>query len=325
VALSWPRPSGPRDGSLPLDDPLDSPPATDAGSPEGSQSPPLHPRAGGEERTSDSDPAPGLADQVRATRDSAKRLFDAHAELARAEFSDIGDAVKRAVAYVGVAIAAILFAALLVTIGLPLFLGEWLFGSIGWGILLGLLLLVAFAVAFGVLALGPAVKGTVGRSFLVAAVLAIVVGVILGLNLSNRAWASLADSMASNLDAGSRPLIVAVLAVGIVGAVIGLVGGLRAGGAAAAIGGLVGGAIVGAFVGALTAVAPGRRVGAALGISVGLVAWVALIGASVARGGFDTDALKERFWPARTIEVTKETIEWARKRVPGSPTLTRRS
>jgi hypothetical protein len=28
------------------------------------------------------------------------------------------------------------------------------------------------------------------------------------------------------------------------------------------------------------------------------------------------DKLKDRFWPNRTIEVTKETIEWARERMP---------
>ena len=46
-----------------------------------------------------------------------------------------------------------------------------------------------------------------------------------------------------------------------------------------------------------------------------------MLGIGVARGGFDTDALKGRFWPARTIEATKETIEWARERMP----LSRRS
>ncbi len=337
----------PLDGSRPLDDPLNTPPtnepppapatepppapATDPPPAAATEPPPTMgagpagdpapPPGRGQEPGPGAGPAPGLADQIRATRDSARRLLDAHVELARSEFADIGDAVKRAVAFAGIAVGALLFAAVLVAVGMPLFLGEWLFGSIGWGILIGLLLMVALAVAFAVLALGPAVKGAVGRSILVAALIAIVVGVILGLDLSNRAWTGLADNMAANLDPGSRPLIVAVAAIGIAGAVIGLVGGLRAGGAGAAIGGVLAGAIAGVFVGALTAIAPGRRIGAAIGISVGLVAWVVLIGASAARGGFDTDALKDRFWPARTIEVTKETIEWARERMP----LSRRS
>lgn len=202
-------------------------------------------------------------------------------------------------------------------VGTPLFLGEWLFGSIGWGILLGLLLMLAIATTSAVLALGPSVRGGVGRSFVLAAVLGIVVGVALGLDLTNRGWTAVADSIAANLDPGARPLLVAMAVVGIIGAVIGLVGGLASGGGGgAAIGGLIGGLVAGVLLGGLTAIAPGRRVGAAIGVAVGLIAWMGLMGASVARGGIDTESLKSRFWPARTIEVTKETIEWARERMP---------
>ena len=82
------------------------------------------------------------------------------------------------------------------------------------------------------------------------------------------------------------------------------------------IGTMIGSALLGAAVGLLTAAAPGPRVGAAVGVAIGLIAWISLMGAALAGGGFDTDKLKERFWPARTIEVTKETIEWARERMP---------
>ena len=75
-------------------------------------------------------------------------------------------------------------------------------------------------------------------------------------------------------------------------------------------------AIAGALLGALTAIATGPRVGAAIGVAVGLIAWIGLMGLDVARRGVDTDELKHRFWPERTIEVTKETIEWARERMP---------
>src|SRR4051812_22415496 len=81
------------------------------------------------------DEAPGLFEQVGATRESVKRLVGSHVELARAEFEEIADSVKRAAIFGGVAIAAGLFAALLLGVGLPLWLGEWLFGSIGWGVL----------------------------------------------------------------------------------------------------------------------------------------------------------------------------------------------
>jgi len=262
------------------------------------------------------DAAPGLGEQIGATRDSAKRLIGAHVELAKAEFADIGDAIKRAAVFAGIAVGAGIFAALLIGVGLPLFLGEWIFGSIGWGILLGLLLLGALATASVVLALGDSVNGRIGRSFLVAAVIGVVVGVLFGLDVTNRGWTVLGDSVAGNLAADSRPLVVAVAVLAALGALIGLVVGLAGGLGVGSIGSLIAGGVAGVAVGFLTAAAPGPRVGAAIGVAAGLIAWIGLMGASLAGGGFDTDKLKERFWPARTIEVTKETIEWARERMP---------
>ena len=251
-----------------------------------------------------------------ATRDAARRLVGAHVELARAEFADIGDAIKQAAVLAGVAVGAGIFAALLVGVGVPLWLGEWAFGSIGWGILLGLLLLGAVALVSVIIALGPSVNGHVSRSFLIAAVIGIAVGVIFGLDVTNRGWTLLADSVAGNLAADSRPLVVGVLVLAALGAVVGLVIGLAAGMGAGALGSLLAGAVAGFGLGFLTAAAPGPRVGAAIGVATGLIAWIALMGASLAGGGFDTDKLKDRFWPNRTIEVTKETIEWARERMP---------
>ena len=265
--------------------------------------------------------APGLGEQIGATRDAGKRLIDAHIELAKAEFGEIADAIKRAAALIGLAIGAVLFAALLVAVGTPLFLGEWLFGSIGWGILLGLLLMFAIAVAAGVKALDARASWGVGAPFIVAAVVGIVVGVVLGLDLTNRGWTALGDTAFAGLDAGSRPLVVAVGSLALIFAVLGAVlGGVRAG-AGAAIGGLVGGAVSGVLLGALTAIATGPRVGAAIGVATGFIVWVALLGLDIVRHHGDADELKERFMPDRTIEITKETIEWARERMP----LSRRS
>ena len=58
------------------------------------------------------------------------------------------------------------------------------------------------------------------------------------------------------------------------------------------------------------------RVGAAIGVTVGLIAWIGMMGAEVARRGVDTEELKKRFIPQKTIDMTKETIEWARARMP---------
>jgi hypothetical protein len=265
--------------------------------------------------------APGLFDQIGSTRDSAKRLVGAHVELAKAEFEDISDAVKRALALGGVAIGAVVVAGLLLGLGIPLWLGEWIFGSIGWGILLGVLFLSALALSAVVLALRPAVDGRIGQSFLGGVLVGVVVGLIFGLDLTNRGWTWIGDQAAGNLAADSRPLLVAVLVLGAIGALLGLIGGLARGLRGGAFGTLVGGAIAGIALGFLTAAAPGPRVGAAIGVAAGLIAWMAFMGMSLGRGGFDTDRLKAQYWPEQTIRVTKETIEWARERMP----LTRRS
>ena len=46
------------------------------------------------------------------------------------------------------------------------------------------------------------------------------------------------------------------------------------------------------------------------------IAWVALMGADVARTGIDVEHLKQRFYPAQTIDTSKETLEWLQKRMP---------
>ena len=59
-----------------------------------------------------------------------------------------------------------------------------------------------------------------------------------------------------------------------------------------------------------------QTVDVALGIWLGLVAWPIAAGILVARSGIDGEALKQRFIPDQTIEMTKETIEWAKARMP---------
>jgi hypothetical protein len=243
-------------------------------------------------------------------------LLDAHVELARAEAEEIGDAAKRAAGFGGLALGLAIFALVLLGIGLPLFLGEWLFGSIGWGILLGSEWLIAGTLAGALLALEPAIEARIGRSFTIALVIGILFGVVAAAGLTNQFWTTIADNVAGSIEAGVRPLAVAALSLGIIGAVVGLVVGLSNGGAAPGVGGLVLGALFGVTIGALTAVKPGIRVGAALGMEIGLIVWILLMVRTIATGGFDTEKLKARYWPTLTIETTKETIEWARERMP---------
>jgi hypothetical protein len=243
------------------------------------------------------------------------RFVRAHIDLAKAELDEIKGEVGRAAALGGAAIACLLLLGLLLPIGGLLFLGEWIFGSIGWGLLHGTELLIAIPVFAVLVALR--VRG-LAVDLVVAIVIGIVIALLLGPNLPNELWRRIGDS-ASLGDPAWRPLVTGVLVMAIAGAIIGLVLGFRGGGGAA-VGGLIGGAILGALVGAFSAITFGWRVGAALGVAAALAGWPILMGVRVAREGIDTEALKARFWPQTTIDTAKETIEWAKARSPLGPT-----
>lgn len=116
-----------------LDEPQPPAPRADIEAPPEPELPPEPaPPAGPGAAPPPEDP-PSLRAQVGATRDATKRLVGAHVELAKAEIGEIADEIKKVVALVGIAIGAAIIAGLLLTVGLPLFLGEWIFGSIGWG------------------------------------------------------------------------------------------------------------------------------------------------------------------------------------------------
>ena len=257
--------------------------------------------------------APGLREQLFATRDAAKGLVSAHIDLAKAEIGDVVDEVKRIAVLAGIAFAVMLLAGLLLPIGLSLFVGETLFGSIGWGLLHGSLLLVDIGLMCVLLVVANA-RG-VGAAFLVAVVIGVIVGVVLGLDLTNRGWTALGDQVAGNVAAENRPLVVAAGSLAVIGAIVGLLAGFR-GGLMGAVFGLIAGAIAGALLGALTAVALGPRVGAAIGVTVALLVWPAAMGMRVMRQGIDGEEFVNRFKPETTIETTKETIEWVRRRMP---------
>jgi hypothetical protein len=265
----------------------------------------------------DPDQPPGLRAQLGQTFAAGKRLFRAHVDLAKAELSEIVDEVKRMVALIGAAIGILVLAGLLFGIGLFLFLGEWLFGSIGWGVLLGTLLLVDVAVVAFLLALD--VKGArLGSSFAIAAVAGVIVGVVFAFDLTHRGWTTLADAVAAYYDPATRTALLAIGASAGVGAILGLLNRM-AGGVGDAIGGIVVGAVVGAIIGLLTVISVPPTVGAALGVLVVLVVWPILAARDLMRTGVDGEAIMKKFTPDETIGLTKETIEWVRARMPLVP------
>jgi hypothetical protein len=251
-----------------------------------------------------------------ATKDAAVALVLAHVELAKAEAGQIAGEVGRVAALGALAIVLVIFAVFLLVIGASLWLGEWLLGSIGWGVLHGFLLFIAVAMTAVLGALGIAPRRLVG-AFAVGVVVAVVVGVVLGLGLLNQLYASIGDALGIAVDPGIRPLVVGMLFVGFLGLLAGIVAAVMmdasGGGRFVALAGLT---VLGVAIGAFTAITFGPQVGAGIGIAAGYVTWMALMGIDVSRTGIDIEALKNRFYPVQTIDTSKETLEWLQKRMP---------
>jgi hypothetical protein len=95
--------------------------------------------------------------------------------------------------------------------------------------------------------------------------------------------------------------------------------GARSGGLTGALTGLVTGFVLGGALGAFTAITFTWHVAIAIGLALALGLATALMGSEVATSGIDAEALKARFYPQATIDTTKETIEWAKARIPGAP------
>ena len=254
---------------------------------------------------------PGLRTSIRSVRDSGLLLVKAHIDLARAEAAAIAGEVAKVAAFIGIAIVVVLFAINLAIVGTSLFLGEWILGSLGWGVLHGVLLFIAIAVASVLLAVGVS-GGRVVGAFAVALIVGILVGVLMALGLPNQAYTSIGESALPGIEPGVRPLLVGVLILGGLGLLLGLIAAFRGAGAGAAVAGLV----VGAVIGAISAATPGVQVGAGIGIAVGYLTWIGLMVLDVSRSGIDVEALKAKFIPSQTIETSKETLEWLQSKMP---------
>jgi hypothetical protein len=251
-----------------------------------------------------------------ATKDAAIALVMAHVDLAKAEAGQIAGEVGRVAALGALAIALVIFAVFLLVIGASLWLGEWLLGSMGWGVLHGVLLFlsVALTAVFGALGLAPR---RLGGAVAVGILVAVLVGLVLGLGLLNQLYASIGDALGIAVDPGIRPLVVGML----FGGFLGLLGGIAAavmmdasgGGRFVALAGLT---VLGVVLGAFTAITFGPQVGAGIGITLGYLTWMGLMGIDVMRTGIDVEALKNRFYPVQTIDTSKETLEWLQKRMP---------
>jgi hypothetical protein len=333
--------------------------------------------------------APGLREQIAATKTAARELVDAHVELAKAEFEEISGEVKAVTVLAGIAIVAAILAGLLLAVGLPLFIGEWVFGSIGWGILHFVLLYAAAALTAMLIAAG--IEGSrVGLAVGAGVAAGFAVAIILGTDLTNLLWGVAGDNLLPLAATDARPLATALVvlpvllgfvfgvlsfvstllsneardairqptiqerllvaiptalfagwlsafavaysqhiawfdwrllgalfaAIVVVEVVAAVIGRWRSG--FSLLAGLSIGVVVGVVLGLFTAIAFGWRVSVAVGLTVGLATWIGTMAVQASQffGNFDTEELKRRFVPQKTIDITKETIEWARARMP---------
>jgi hypothetical protein len=239
------------------------------------------------------------------TRESFRRLLEAHRDLLRAELAESG---RKLSIIVGLGAAAAFLAflvAILLYVGSFLFLGEWLFGSMGWGIIHGTLLGVAIVAGIAVDLAGGSVRSYAwGLAW--GVVVGLVVGLALSFNVTNDAaeWGAGLVEDPLRLDEHWAPTLVGLVVGGVIAAAVALVLGWRARwsfGSPVVV--AVIGLAVGGFVGAILASTrydnPNGVAG--LAVMVGLLTWI-IVGLLLAyRHGFDPEARYAGLVPRESI------------------------
>jgi hypothetical protein len=223
----------------------------------------------------------------------------------------IGREVGLIAALVAAVVAIAILVGILVVVGGFLFLGEWLFGSMGWGIIHGALLGLAVVGAVAVNLAGGSV-----RSYTWGLPIGVIVGVsvaaILLTNLANTAAEAGAGAVEDQLllDRQWAPTLVGFVVGAVVLAVTALVMGYRANwrfGSPFLLvsAGILAGGFVGAILASTTYRSPAGVVG--LAIAIGLITWMVVGGILAARHGFDAEARYARLVPRRTMAAAQET------------------
>jgi hypothetical protein len=255
-----------------------------------------------------------MREQLGRVRVAARTLIDAHLALLKAEMAEIGGQLKQIAAFVGGIVVLALYAVSLIVIGGTLFLGEWLFGSIGWGVLHGTLLAAGVIVALALLII-EAPRPLITRPLGWGAAVGIITTLVLGLNVPHNLSVWAADLVIANvvptLDPQYAPAVVAMVIFALVFAIVGLVVGARSEGGLGAVSGLVVGALFGSLFGILFGgLVFGWQPAAAIGVTVGLITWVALMGWRASKAKLDPQARFEKLWPRETYETALETKTW---------------
>ncbi len=263
------------------------------------------------------DEAPGLKAAFGRTRASAQQLVSAHVDLLKAEL----EAAMREVAIIaGLAALALVLALLmliLVWVGTWLFLGEWLFGSMGWGILHGVLFTIALIVPIGLNLAGGSVGAWV-RAFVISLVVAIALSVLFASNVLRNSAVWLGEQLQPSLS--FMPSALPTLGAAVIGALVFailLLVLLRTGNLLVrVVGGLVLGFVLGAIFGSVTFDTKGAI---AVALTVALIAWITLAALLAVRRGIDSKARYEKLIPRASMAqfaATRAYLEqqWQRQR-----------
>jgi hypothetical protein len=292
-------------------------------------------------------PEPGLREQIDRTVETARRLFEAHKALLIAELEPIKANIAAVSAAAALAVGAALFAVMLISIATTLFLGEAIFGSMGWGIVHGTLTAVMVIVGAASFIVRDD-RGLMGRALAIGLLVGVAVGLILGFQLPYQGWVAVTDALNLGVAEEVRLPLVAIGLSVIVGAIVGTIVGLRAArssrpaapaspptsttpptgttppigtgpssGGSPVANGLVAGVFGGIAFGVFTVIPYGPDVAAALGVVAGQLTFVAVLGIDLATRPIDEADFRARFLPEQSIAAAQQTLEWLQEQTPG--------
>jgi hypothetical protein len=258
----------------------------------------------------DGSTSPGLGEAITGVREQLSRLISAHLALLRAELAvlgrELGIIVGLGVAALGLAVLMLI----LLVVGGLLFLGEWWFGSMGWGIIHGTLLFVALITGIG-LNLAGGWTGAYTRGLVVGVLVTVLGSILFASNVlrEGAVWAGRELEPIVPLEPALLPtlvgLVVGAIVVGILMLIVARATDVPWPGMLAA--GLVIGAVIGAILGSVTFDIQGA---VAVSLMLGLLAWPVSAGGLAARRGFDPQGRYAALVPDASISAAKETGEY---------------
>ena len=265
--------------------------------------------------------APGLRRSFGTLKDGVGRLIGAHRALLVAELQAAG---KQVALIAGLAVAALvlsLLAFVLLYVGLLLFLGEWLLGSLGWGVLDGFLLTMCFIVPIG-LNLAGGWWGDWGRGLATALLIGLVVGIVLSTNILHNAAVWLAQQLQASISIQPDTLtwLAPAVLIGLLMGIVGLIAGWRMARKGAGMGlflaAFVGGFLFGGFFGAMPF---NTQVAAAFAVTAWLILWLVLSALFAVRRGLNPKKRYDKLVPRESMAqfaATRAYLEqqWQRQR-----------